>query len=520
MVVTDDQSRAVWVNEAMVQISGYRAEEIVGRRPDELFRHPETDPDVADHVDTHVTTREPFTVELLNRHRDGHPYWIRISCTPLVEKGQFSGYVAIQTDVTERRRAEAALKLQEDRFRALVQSSSDVMSILDAEGRIAYESPAAKAVLGYEPEELVGHSASEFIHERDIETATRAFAAAVSTPGRAVSVSFRWRHSDGSWVDLEAVGTSRLDDPAVQGVVFNSRDVSTSLRYEAEREARLRAEEMLRLKAAFLSNMSHEIRTPLTAILGSGEILADEVGPELQDFADAVCSGGERLMRTLTSVLDLAQIEAGEMHPQSRPVDVAAHLDATVQALRPLADDKGLLVRLDVEEGLPVVSLDPCLLDRIVTNLVGNAIKFTEDGSVKVRARYGGDHLVLEVSDTGIGMDPTSQERLFNPFQQASEGRNRSHEGNGLGLAIVRNVTELMGGQVTVASVLGEGSRFRVSIPVAVADEDREAVVRDGPASGEQRIEMATDDLAVGTYVVRATTMEGVTATARLTVVR
>lgn len=169
-------------------------------------------------------------------------------------------------------------------------------------------------------------------------------------------------------------------------------------------------------------------------------------------------------------MLDLAQIEVGRMAPQSQPVEVGEYLRASVRALRPLAEAKGIVLEVDVPAELPVVSLDPRLLGRIVTSLVGNAVKFTDLGEVRVRARHDGERLWIEVADTGIGIAPEAVARLFEPFEQASDGHGRTHEGNGLGLSIARDVAALMGGEVTVESALGEGSRFHVSVPAPLSN--------------------------------------------------
>ena len=234
---------------------------------------------------------------------------------------------------------------------------------------------------------------------------------------------------------------------------------------------------MARLQSSFLANMSHEIRTPLTAILGNAEFLADEAPGELRDLAVSIHSGGQRLMATLNSVLDLAQIDAGHMAPRPRPVDLQAHFTGALQAVAPLAERKGLALYASIEDepfgggasGIPAVLVDPGLLDRAVSNLLGNAVKFTADGSVTLRAHHAGGRLTVAVEDTGVGIAPGAQVRLFDPFEQASDGHARTHEGNGLGLAIVSRVAGLLGGSVSVESTLGAGSRFVLTVAAPVA---------------------------------------------------
>ena len=268
-------------------------------------------------------------------------------------------------------------------------------------------------------------------------------------------------------VDLDAREWSDGDAAALLAAAAAAQG---EVALQAEREARALAERMTRLKGAFLSNMSHEIRTPLTAILGSAEMLHDEIGDESRDLTTAILSGGNRLMSTLNAVLDLAQIDAGHMEPQPRPTDVAALIAAAVADVRPLAQAKALTLTADVPAGLHA-TLDPGLFDRAMSNLIGNAVKYTVAGGVAVRAAVDGAELRVEVADTGIGIAEADLPYLFDEFQQVSDGHARTHEGNGLGLALVGRVSDLMGGRVSVESELGVGSRFTLAVPTVAPGE-------------------------------------------------
>ena len=267
-------------------------------------------------------------------------------------------------------------------------------------------------------------------------------------------------------VDVEAREWS-LDDVATLLATAAAAQGEIALR--SEREAREAAERMTRLKSAFLSNMSHEIRTPLTAILGSAELLHEEVSAESRDLTGSILSGGGRLLGTLNAVLDLAQIEAGHMTPSPRPTDVGALLAAAARDLERLAADKGVALVVEVPPEIPPVIVDPDLLERMVSNLLDNAVRYTDEGRVEVRARHDGGRLDVEVVDTGIGIGPGDLAHVFDEFQQVSDGEARTHEGNGLGLTLVRRVAGLLGGEVSAESEVGVGSRFCVSVPAAEA---------------------------------------------------
>ncbi len=203
-------------------------------------------------------------------------------------------------------------------------------------------------------------------------------------------------------------------------------------------------------------------------MIGYAELLDDEVPAQMQDLTRSILSGGHRLMGTLNAVLDLAQIEAGQMRPVPYPVDARALPDAAVRDVRSLARAKGVALVTDMPADLPVAMLDAGLVDRIVCNLLGNAVKFTERGTVTLRARHDAGLLEIEVANTGIGILPAALPYLFDEFQQVSEGDGRTHEGNGLGLAIVQRVAALIGGRVAVESAIGRGTAFRVVLPAPV----------------------------------------------------
>jgi signal transduction histidine kinase len=247
-----------------------------------------------------------------------------------------------------------------------------------------------------------------------------------------------------------------------------ARHEAEAARAEAE-SARAQAEEMARLKSAFLANMSHEIRTPLTAIIGFAQVLAEEVDEEQQGLVAPIEQGGRRLLDTLNSVLDLARLQAGRFDLRIEPVDTAEEAHALGDLLRPLAQQKGLALVVHAPPNGLVAHADRSALQRVLTNLVSNAVKFTSAGRVTISAEAVGGRIRLRVRDTGRGISPAFLPALFEEFRQESDGLTRSHEGSGLGLAITRQLVELTGGTIQVESELGVGSAFTVTLPRADA---------------------------------------------------
>jgi signal transduction histidine kinase/CheY-like chemotaxis protein len=311
----------------------------------------------------------------------------------------------------------------------------------------------------------------------------------------------RTKHGEERWVRHRA----RPGRPEADGTVVHyhgGEDVTDRKRFEQELiAAREQAEEMARLKSAFLANMSHEIRTPLTGILGYAGVLADEVTePEHRESVEFIERSGHRLLETLDSVLELARLEANGVRPHAEVLDIAAEARLSAQLLAPVAEAKG--VGLDVEgQGPAHARLDRACLARILNNLIGNAVKFTEAGRVEVAVGSDDSHAHIRISDTGVGIDAHFLPRIFDEFRQESDGDARHHEGAGLGLAITRRLVDVLGGAVAVESEKGVGTTVTVTFPLHAApppevegDTDHQA---DQPVAESPVVELLAEDAVV-----------------------
>lgn len=231
--------------------------------------------------------------------------------------------------------------------------------------------------------------------------------------------------------------------------------------------AKDRAEEMARLKSAFLANMSHEIRTPLTSIIGFADILADELSDDYQELAAHIGESGNRLLETLNSVLDYARLEAGKMDLHCEVLCISHIVRETASLFLPQTTKKGLALELVIEAPQALARLDHALFIRILNNLIGNALKFTDEGSITLSVVTDDRFVYLEVGDSGRGIGESFLPHLFEEFQQESTGLTRSHQGSGLGLKITKRLVELMDGTISVASQQGVGSTFTLTFPRA-----------------------------------------------------
>jgi signal transduction histidine kinase len=223
------------------------------------------------------------------------------------------------------------------------------------------------------------------------------------------------------------------------------------------------------LKSDFLATMSHELRTPLNSILGFSEVLLSSGGLNERQvkWVSHIKSSGEHLLQLINDILDLAKMEAGKMQVRLEDFSIRDISEGLLNMFRPLAQKKNIALEADIDPGIPLVHQDPSKIQQILWNLLSNAIKFTpEGGRVELKAETDGMHLILSVSDTGVGIAEEDQEIIFDKFRQAGTALTREQGGTGLGLSIVRELSKLLGGDVTLKSQLGRGSTFTVTLPL------------------------------------------------------
>jgi len=390
--------------------------------------------------------------------------------------------VRLGQDAIEQHPVEQALQQGEQRFRRLVQNSSDIITVLDAEGTVLYQSPSIERVLGFRPEDRIGRNIfrESLVHPND-RAAKRAFLdEALRHPGAVVSAEFRLRHADGSYRFIEAIGQNLLHDPSIAGIVANYRDITARMRAEEERrrlldqaqEARAEAEAASRMKDEFLATLSHELRTPLTAIFGWARLLRSGKldSQDTEQGLDAIERNSRVLTHLVEDLLDISRIVAGTLRLDVQRVNLAEVIDAALAAVLPAADAKGIRIHKVLDSLVGPVSGDPARLQQVVWNLLTNAIKFTpKGGQVQVLLERVNSHVEISVIDTGQGIEPEFLPLVFDRFRQADASTTRQHGGLGLGLAIAKHLVEMHGGTVRAKSPgAGQGATFTVALPILV----------------------------------------------------
>ena len=524
----------VYVNEAHAEAYGYDdSDAMLGQSwricygPDELDRFDEN-------ILPQLHEEGEWRGEVTGRTADGASFPQELTLTT------FGGGVTISVvrDITERKRREAVLRERQEKIEALYEATRRLLRAesreeIDAEihGVLqdVFAYPIRHTAVVEENEIVVQNTTTEdeadlpplSSHPVDGDTvAARALAAgeAVVVPDtrtldndidygdvraaagvpigqRGVLIVGKDTEGDFDRMDLhllEVLGGYTalvLERLRRERALRDAKEGAEAARAEAE-AARDEARKAARLKSAFLANMSHEIRTPLTSIIGFAEVLGNEIqdldasGAEsLEQKVRFIQEGGNRLLDTLEGVLNLSKLEAGQMELDRHPVDLADQARRTAEELRPKADDKAIDLQVQAADPLPQAQADEGGVQIVIQNLLSNAIKYTEEGGdVWIRTYADDETVVLEVEDTGIGMEPDRAEELFEPFRQASEGMGREYEGSGVGLAVTRRAVTEMGGCVEVETEKGEGSRFVVRLPRAEPSPREQAQVGRGTA--------------------------------------
>ncbi len=490
IIATDPGGLITVFNAGAERILGYQREEVIGTSLGLL------------HLSAEVEARESALSEELGRpingfnalvaharhggfeerewtyvRKDGSQLTVNLVVTATRDdNGQLTGFLAVAQDITDRKRAEQLLREAEQMYRGLVDNSQSIIYTLAPDGIFTFVSPSWTTLLGHEFEQVVGQSFAPLVHPDDVAECTSLLRETLETGRVARRVEYRVFHRDGSTRWHSSVISPIYDDEGtVRMVVGNAIDVTERKQADEQllaanrllEDAMERAEAASAAKSQFVANISHEIRTPMNGILGMvGLLLSTELDPQQARYAETVRSSGEVLLSLINDLLDFSKVEAGKLEFEELEFDLQLLLDdlTSIMALR--AEERGLELQSVVEPGVPVLlEGDPGRLRQVLSNLMGNAIKFTHEGEVAIRVSVESEtetHALLKfvVSDTGIGIPSDKLDSLFERFSQVDASTTRQYGGTGLGLAISRQLVELMEGEIGVSSTPGLGSDF------------------------------------------------------------
>ncbi len=514
VVTADLNGEVVSWNPMAETLFGYAREEAVGAALDDLVAADGSIRDEAlGYTDLVLSGMGRVQVTTRRTRKDGSLVEVELLALPLILAGEKVGFYALYHDISELKAIERELRHQKEYYEALFVNSPVAIVSIDRDGSIISWNPAAEQLFGYTPAEAIGQDVDDLVARDDSVRAeavglTEAYRKYGHTGAMEVNpeiwdergrskLATRRTRKDGSLVEVELSGLPVIVAGEEVGFIAIYHDIGPL------QDARREAEAANQAKSTFLANMSHELRTPLNAILGFAQLMdgAPNLSDEQRENLGIINRSGEHLLALINDVLEMSKIEAGQLALRKKSLDLHGLLDGLEEMFRLRAEEKGLTLSFRRAENVPrLVMADEGKLRQILSNLLGNAVKFTQEGGVALRvtARTGeleARSVQFEVEDTGPGIAPEELEMVFDPFVQAAGGGDvvstQLQEGTGLGLSISRQFARLMGGEISVSSELGQGSLFRFDVELEFADQAEAEAARParrvcGLAPGQQ----------------------------------
>ncbi|MCB2181024.1 MAG: response regulator [Desulfobulbaceae bacterium] len=428
-----------------------------------------------------LKTKKPFSVEHIHFDEEGNERFIEVHGYPLFDQdGNVAQIIEYSLDITARKNIEDKLRQSEEKYRLLVEGTSDLITQTDAEGRFIFVNHVAKDVFGYSPKQCIGISFLDFVHPDDRQATEVWFRETVDKKIKHASFENRLVNQiNDKVIHIRCSRTFHYDQDGKLLLVNSiARDISSRVKLQSElTRAKETAEKTVRLKSEFLANMSHEIRTPINVIMGMNRLaLSTELTSDQRHYLTAVEKNSDLLLHLINDILDFSKIEAGQLDLEEHDFNLPDLMESIILPLRVIASDKGLDLNYNLPDNLSTWLIgDQYRLRQILTNLITNAVKFTDSGHIhvnieKLSQKKGQLFLQFSVADTGQGIPETVQEIIFESFRQADSSVTRLLGGTGLGLAICKKLTLLMGGDIWLVSKPGKGSIFYFTLSLRQTD--------------------------------------------------
>lgn len=472
IVITDIKGNIEYVNPKFTEITGYSFDEAKGKNPRILKSGEQTKEFYKNLWDT-ILSGNSWKGEFHNKKKNGELYWEDVEISPIIDRnGRIINFIAVKEDITEKKKMEEKLIKSEEEFRSVWENSVDAMRLIDENGIIINVNNAYCNLFGFSKEQIIGKPYNEPYHNQNVEKSLNELK--VKLRAKTILKNFegevRLKSGKVIWIELtNSFVKSENDNLRLLSVI---RDITDrKLMIKELTEAKEKAEEINRIKSYFFANMSHELRTPFVGILGYAEILKDSLeNSDLQEYVNQILRSSKRLTDTLNKILSLTRLEFDKLEPKYRNFDVCALVKQVAISFQSSAKLNNTSLETEFEKNSIIIKSDDKLLEDVLNNLVNNAVKYTQNGFIKLSVQkisYKNKFsLSIKVMDSGIGIPKDKQGIIWQEFRQASEGFNRSFEGTGLGLSISKRYVELLGGEILLVSEENKGSVFTINLPI------------------------------------------------------
>ncbi|PKL83699.1 MAG: hypothetical protein CVV24_03690 [Ignavibacteriae bacterium HGW-Ignavibacteriae-3] len=471
IVIMDNLGKVVWCNSAFTLLTGYTIHELMGNEL-AILKADSFPNAIYEYMWSTAAGGSIWHGEIVHKRKDGTLYDEEMTITPIKDSlGQIKYFVSIMQDITERKKAEEALRESELRFRGLYENATIGIYRSTPEGKILMANPTLLRIFGYNSFEEISSMAAE---ESYADPKTRLkFLKEITERGNISGFESQWRKKDGTTIYVRESARAFKDSDGVvlyyEGTV---EDISDKKKIEeALIEAKEHAEQSDNMKSDFLAQMSHEIRTPLNVILSftgiMKEELQDKVDDEMKNAFDVIDEEGKRIMRTVELILNMSELQTGSYSYRAKKIDLFKDvLQKSHRSFQIIADRKKILFGLYNNCENAIIEADEYSVIQIFNHLIDNALKYTSRGKVDISlGRDPSNQTYVDISDTGIGIAENFLPSLYSPFTREEKGYTRNYEGNGLGLALVKKYCDLNGATIKVVSAKDKGTTFRVTFP-------------------------------------------------------
>jgi PAS domain S-box-containing protein len=484
ILILDNNNDVISLNPAAEKLFGYGDKEAEGKNIIDLVSTGETHPQLID-FSNRIKQGNSIHSFVQRQNKKGETLYLELFAVPVVFESERVGTFAIYHDITDLKKAEAAILESEHRLMDIINFLPDATLVIDHENKIIAWNHAIEKMTGIRADEMLGKGNFEyaipFYGERrpilidlvllpQSEFEQKKYAR-ISRVGEILTgETYTPNLKNGVRYLLAMASPLRDAQGNIVGAIETIRDITDRKKAEEElQQAKESADSANQAKSAFLANMSHELRTPLNAIIGFTRIVRRQGEPVLParqtENLDKVLTSADHLLNLINTVLDIAKIEAGRMDVLASNFRISSLIDLCVNTAQPLLKP-GVILEKEIKEDLSTVYSDQDKLRQIILNLLSNAAKFTHAGKIVVSASKEKETLKISVADTGIGISQDALPRIFKEFQQADSSTTRQYGGTGLGLSISRNLARLLGGDLTIMSELGKGSTFIIAVPI------------------------------------------------------
>lgn len=500
VLITDQEGGIEWVNHGFEKITGFTLEEVRGKMPGSFLQGPKTDPASVKRITDAIKNKTSVRTEILKYAKNGKQYWVDTSLQPIFdENGNVIKFFSVETNITEKvnfikeikelnenlelrvEERTSQLAESEEKFRQLAENIDQVLWLTSG-NKLLYINSAVEKITGYTSEQIYEDlQLLDKITVDEDKHIARYLMTNVYKKNRNFLTELRIRKPDGEirWIKIKITFFNIGTGSEVRAVGIADDITEVKLLTEAIIESKEKAEEANKAKTEFLANMSHEIRTPMNSIIGFADLLSrtEKAGKE-KNYVNAIRTSGKSLMTIINDILDLSKIEAGKIELNKEPIEIYEFIKEIKDIFEVQIADKDLVFRIETEDLVPaVLILDELRLRQVMFNIIGNAIKFTESGFIKLKLSGSTSennesriNLRIDIQDTGIGIPEDKQQIIFESFRQQDEKVTRKYGGSGLGLTISQRLVKLMNGRIEVVSEVGAGSIFSIildDVPVA-----------------------------------------------------